>query len=159
MNFFDVYLPLAGVHSNLLVLVWVGFCVEVMGVVFGLSIGFITNAALNISRFHMTFPIGTGISNIFGKFLSAMRKLHKMGREDWKLASIAVVVSLLSFEFASRVVITLETARDVGEVVRWVYVAILGGFGGFMFYDCFALQKRQTAREAIGAVKENFEKA
>ncbi len=148
MNFFDVYLPIAGIHFNLLILIAIGFCVGVMGGFFGLGLGFITNTALNIFGFHMAFAIGTGLSNVFGQSLSAIRKHNKMGTIDWKLGPIAIATSLVGFEIGSRVVIALQNAGDAGEVIRWAYVVFLGGLGAFMFYDYFVLQKKQLTAKA-----------
>lgn len=146
MNIFNIYLPVAGIHFNVLLLIAIGLCVGIMGGFFGLGLGFITNTALNIFRFHMAFAIGTGLSNVFGQSLSAIRKHQKMGNVDWKLGSMAIVTSLAGFEIGSRVVIALENAGDVGAVIRWCYVMFLAGLGAFMVYDYFVLQAKQLKR-------------
>ncbi len=156
MSFFNVYLPIAGIHLNILLLIAIGFCVGIMGGFFGLGLGFITNTALNIFRFHMAFAIGTGLSNVFGQSLSAIRKHQKMGNVDWKLGAIAIFTSVAGFEVGSRVVIALEKAGDVGSVIRWSYVVVLAGLGSFMCYDYFVLQARQLKRPEADSPAGNY---
>lgn len=146
MNIFDIYLPVAGIHFNILLLIMIGFCVGVIGGFFGVGGGWIITPALNIFGFHMAFAIGTGLANIFGQSFGAIRKHQKMGNVDWKLGVIAIVISLVGFEAGSRVVIALEKAGDVGTVVRWFYVIFLAGLGAFMFYDYFVMHKKQLER-------------
>ncbi len=146
MNLFNIYLPVAGIHFNALLLILIGFCVGVIGGFFGVGGGWIITPALNIFGFHMAFAIGTGLSDIFGQSLGALRKHQRMGNVDWKLGSMAIVTSILGFEGGSRVVIALEKAGDVGTVIRWCYVIFLAGLGAFMFYDYFVLRGRQLKR-------------
>ncbi len=146
MNLFNIYLPIAGIHFNVPLLIMIGFCVGVIGGFFGVGGGWIITPALNIFGFHMAFAIGTGLSDIFGQSIGAIRKHQRMGNVDWKLGGISIVASLLGFEAGSRVVMALEKAGDVGTIVRWCYVVFLAGLGTFMFYDYFVLHGRQLKR-------------
>lgn len=146
MDIFRIYLPVAGIHFNLLLLILIGFCVGVIGGFFGVGGGWIITPALNIFGFHMAFAIGTGLSDIFGQSIGAIRKHQKMGNVDWKLGSLSIVFSILGFEAGSRVVIALEKAGEVGSIIRWCYVIFLAGLGTFMFYDYFVLHKKLLKR-------------
>jgi uncharacterized membrane protein YfcA len=142
MDIFNIYLPVAGIHFNVLLLILIGFCVGIIGGFFGVGGGWIITPALNIFGFHMAFAIGTGLSDIFGQSLGVIKKHHQMGNIDWKLGSLSIVTSLIGFELGSRVVLALEKAGDVGIIIRWCYVVFLAGLGSFMFYDYFVLHKR-----------------
>ncbi len=146
MDIFRIYLPVAGIHFNVLLLLLIGFCVGVIGGFFGVGGGWIITPALNIFGFHMAFAIGTGLSDIFGQSIGAIRKHQKMGNVDWKLGAFSIVTSLLGFEAGSRVVIALEKAGEVGPIIRWCYIVFLAGLGLFMFYDYFVLHERQLKR-------------
>ena len=146
MNIFNIYLPVAGIHFNILLLFLIGFCVGVIGGFFGVGGGWIITPALNIFGFHMAFAIGTGLANIFGQSLGAIKKHQKMGNVDWKLGSYSIITSLIGFEAGSRVVITLEKAGEVGTIIRWCYFIFLAGLGAFMFYDYFVLHDKQLKR-------------
>ena len=58
MDIFNIYLPIAGIEFNALLLVLIGFCVGVLGGFFGVGGGWIVTPALNIFGFHMAFAIG-----------------------------------------------------------------------------------------------------
>ncbi len=146
MNAFNIYLPVAGIHFNILLLILLGFCVGIIGGFFGVGGGWLVTPALNIFGFHMAFAIGTGLANIFGQSFGAIKKHQKMGNIDWKLGIISISTSIIGFELGSRVVIALEKAGDVGFIIRWCYVVFLAGLGIFMFYDYFVLHQRQIKK-------------
>ena len=146
MDIFRIFLPVAGIHFNILFLILIGFCVGVIGGFFGVGGGWLITPALNIFGFHMAYAIGTGLSDIFGQSIGAIRKHQKMGNVDWKLGSLSIVTSILGFEAGSKVVIALEKAGEVGTIIRWCYVVFLTGLGAFMFYDYFVLHKKLLKR-------------
>lgn len=146
MNLFKIYLPVAGIEFSAALLIVIGFCVGVIGGFFGVGGGWVITPALNIFGFPMPLAIGTGLSDIFGQSLGAVRKHHKMGNVDWKLGWMAIVISLFGFEAGSRVVMALDEAGDAGTFIRWCYVVFLAGLGAFMFYDYFVLRKRDMKR-------------
>jgi len=135
MDIFEVYLPIAGIDFNVLLLLLIGFCVGVLGGFFGVGGGWIVTPALNIFGFHMAYAIGTDLANIFGQSIGATKKHHKMGNIDWKLGIISILASIVGLEIGSQVVIILEKAGDVGSVVRWCYLFLMFGLGSLMFYD------------------------
>ena len=143
MNIFNIYLPVVGIHFNVLLLVVIGFCVGVIAGFFGEGGGWFVTPALNIFGFPVALAIGTCLSNIFGQSIGALKKHHKMGNIDWKLGTVSILVSIIGFETGSRVVSALESSGNAGVVIRWCYVVFLSGLGCFMFYDYFVLQKKQ----------------
>ena len=146
MDIFRIYLPVAGIHFNILLLILLGFCVGIIGGFFGVGGGWLVTPALNIFGFHMAFAIGTGLADIFGQSLGAIKKHQRMGNVDWKLGTFSIITSLFGFEAGSRVVIILERAGEIGPIIRWCYVVFLAGLGSFMFYDYFVLHERQLKR-------------
>ena len=142
MKIFSIYLPVVGIHFNILLLLLIGFCVGVIAGFFGEGGGWFVTPALNILGFPMAYAIGTCLSNIFGQSLGALKKHHSMGNIDWKLGLITVIVSIIGFEGGSRVVLALEKSGNAGIIIRWCYVIFLTGLGSFMFYDYFVLQKK-----------------
>ncbi len=157
MKILNIYLPVVGIHFNVLLLIIIGFCVGVIAGFFGEGGGWFVTPALNIFGFPMAYAIGTCLSNIFGQSLGALRKHHKMGNIDWKLGLISVVVSIIGFETGSSVVLALEKTGNAGLIIRWCYVVFLAGLGGFMFYDYFVLQKKhlQNNNDSVENLNNN----
>lgn len=143
MNIFNIYLPVAGIEFNVMLLILIGFCVGVLGGFFGVGGGWMITPALNIFNFHMDFAIGTGFSTIFGQSIGAVKKHQKMGNIDWKLGLISIITSVIGLEIGSDVIISLEKAGEVGIIVRWCYMFLLTALGAYMFYDYFVLQQKQ----------------
>ena len=69
MDFFEIYLPIAGLHFNVLVLLLIGFTVGVCGGFFGIGGAWIVTPALNIFGFPMPYAIGTDLAHMGGKSL------------------------------------------------------------------------------------------
>ncbi|MFZ0453299.1 MAG: sulfite exporter TauE/SafE family protein [Ignavibacteriaceae bacterium] len=143
MDIFNIYLPVAGIEFNVLLLIIIGFCVGVLGGFFGVGGGWIVTPALNIFGFHMAFAIGTDLSNIFGQSIGAVKKHQKMGNIDWKLGLISIITSIIGLEIGSEVIIALEKAGDAGIIVRWCYMLLLSSLGIYMLYDFFVVHPRQ----------------
>lgn len=147
MNIFSIYLPVVGIHFNVLLLILIGFCVGVIAGFFGEGGGWFVTPALNIFGFPMAYAIGTCLSNIFGQSIGALKKHNSMGNIDWKLGLISVIVSIIGFQGGSQVVLALEKSGSAGIIIRWCYVVFLSGLGIFMFYDYFVLQKKQQVNK------------
>lgn len=146
MDIFNIYLPVAGIEFNVLLLIIIGFCVGILGGFFGVGGGWIVTPALNIFGFHMAFAIGTDLSNIFGQSIGAVKKHQKMGNIDWKLGLISIITSIIGLEIGSEVIIALEKAGDVGIIVRWCYMFLLSSLGLYMLYDFFVVHPKQLKR-------------
>ena len=154
MNIFNIYLPVAGIEFNAILLISIGFCVGVLSGFFGVGGGWIVTPALNIFGFHMAFAIGTDLSNIFGQTIGAVRKHHKMGNIDWKLGFISIFTSVVGLEIGSDVIIALEKAGDVGMIVRWCYMLLLWGLGSYMLHDYFDSRQKALETRARKAEKK-----
>jgi uncharacterized membrane protein YfcA len=150
MDIFNIYLPVAGIEFNALLLFIIGFCVGVLGGFFGVGGGWIVTPALNIFGFHMAYAIGTDLANIFGQSIGATKKHHKMGNIDWKLGSISIIASIVGLEIGSQVVLILEKAGDVGSIVRWCYLFLMFGLGSLMFYDYFSNNPKKLKHKSAG---------
>lgn len=154
MNIFNIYLPIAGIYFNILLLILIGFCVGVIGGFFGIGGGWMVTPALNIFGFHMAYAIGTSLARLFGQSFVTVKSHKKMGNIDWKLGLLSIIPSLIGFEAGSGIVIDMEKAGDVGLIIRWCYVVFLLGLSSFMFYDYFVLQYKAMRIDGITTAKK-----
>jgi uncharacterized membrane protein YfcA len=145
----DIYLPIAGIHFNLLILLAIGFSVGVLGGFFGVGGAWVVTPALNIFGFPMAYAIGTDLAHIFGKSIVATSKHGKMGNVDKKLGLISIVGSVIGVEIGARNVMWLTSKGMAGPVVRYAYIVLLFGLGIYMFYDYFTKDKRLAKRKAL----------
>ena len=116
--------------------------VGTLGGFFGVGGAWIVTPALNIFGFPMAYAIGTDLAHIFGKSIIATRKHSKMGNVDWRLGTFSIAGSIIGIELGKRLVLFLEAAGNVGDVVRWVYMIFLFGLGIYMTYDYMSAVRR-----------------
>jgi uncharacterized membrane protein YfcA len=147
---FDVYLPVAGLHFNVLVLLAIGFSVGVLGGFFGVGGAWVVTPALNIFGFPMAYAIGTDLAHIFGKSIVATKKHGRMGNVDVKMGLISIVGSVVGVEAGAQVIMLLGKHRLDEDVVRVAYMVLLFGLAAFMFYDYFTKDRRQKKAAAGG---------
>lgn len=136
LEYLTINLPIAGQQDfPVLVLISIGFMVGTLGGFFGVGGAWIVTPALNIFGFPMAYAIGTDLAHIFGKSIIATRKHSKLGNVDWRLGVLSIAGSIIGIEGGKRLVMLLEKAGNVGDVVRWVYMIFLFGLGIYMVYD------------------------
>ncbi len=162
MGIFDIYLPIAGIHFNILILIAIGFAVGVLGGFFGVGGAWVVTPALNIFGFNMAFAIGTDLAHIFGKSIVATAKHRKMGNVDVKLGLVSIIGSVIGVEIGARMIMWLSELGKTplrpggyaGPVVRYTYMLLLFGLGLYMLYDYMTKDKRaakQAAKQAEAA--------
>jgi uncharacterized membrane protein YfcA len=152
VDFLTIDLPIAGQEDfPTLVLIAIGFMVGTLGGFFGVGGAWIVTPALNIFGFPMAYAIGTDLAHIFGKSIIATRKHSKMGNVDWRLGVFSIAGSIVGIELGKRLVLMLEAAGNVGDVVRWVYMVFLFGLGAYMTYDYMSAVRRAKQINPGGA--------
>jgi uncharacterized membrane protein YfcA len=157
MEIFTIHLPIAEMDFNALLLVAIGFCVGTLGGFFGVGGAWIVTPALNIFGFRMALAIGTDLAHIFGKSIIATKKHSGMGNVDWRLGAFSIIASVIGIELGKRMVLALERAGNVGDVVRWVYMVFLFGLGVYMLYDYVTAMKRIRQEASAGPEAEAAE--
>ncbi len=144
---FDIYLPIAGIHFNVLILLAIGFSVGVLGGFFGVGGAWVVTPALNIFGFNMAYAIGTDLAHIFGKSIVATKKHGRMGNVDVKMGLFSIVGSVIGVEIGARNVMWLTSKGLAGPVIRYSYMVLLFGLGLYMLYDYMTKDKRKAKRE------------
>ncbi|MEW5700697.1 MAG: sulfite exporter TauE/SafE family protein [Candidatus Zixiibacteriota bacterium] len=148
---FNIYLPIAGIEFNVLILLAIGFSVGILGGFFGVGGAWVVTPALNIFGFNMAFAIGTDLAHIFGKSIVATKKHGKMGNVDVKMGLWSIVGSVVGVEVGARNVMWLTAKGMAGPVVRYSYMLLLFGLAIYMFYDYFTKDKRTAAKARMAA--------
>ncbi len=141
----SMYLPIAGVHISLLVLIGIGFAVGVLAGFLGMGGGWIITPALNILGLPMPFAIGTGLANIAGQSALASVKHRKMGNVDYALGLTIGISMVIGVEGGVRTVLWLSSLGLAASVVRYIYILFLSGLGVAMLTEyCVSARKRST---------------
>lgn len=148
MELFEIYLPVAGIHFNVLVLLLIGFTVGVCGGFFGIGGAWIVTPALNIFGFPMPYAIGTDLAHIGGKSIVSTIRHGKFGNVDVRLGVAMILGTTVGMELGANLVIKLEQMGLAETLIRKMYIVFLGLIGSYVLYDYLSHTRRQRRVEA-----------
>ena len=149
MNWFYVFLPIAGVHVWWPGLVILGLGVGIIGGFFGMGGAWMVTPALNVLGLPMAFAIGTDITHMAGKSLISTMRHAKFGNVDYKLSLIMVFGTVGGLEIGARNIMWLERIGKIDLYVRCGYLVLLTGIAWLVFSD--VLKRRNKDRASIAA--------
>jgi len=153
MDTFTIFLPVAGIHFNILLLLLIGFTVGVCGGFFGIGGAWIVTPALNIFGFPMPYAIGTDLAHMGGKSIVSTIRHGKFGNVDVKLGFSMIAGTTVGMELGARLVMYLERIGLAEDYIRKMYVVFLAAIGSYVLYDYIShvRESRQAAREGAAA--------
>lgn len=149
MDSFSIYLPIAGMHFSLLLLLFIGFTVGVCGGFFGIGGAWIVTPALNIFGFPMPYAIGTDMAHMGGKSIVSTIRHGKFGNVDWRLGVTMIIGTTTGTELGARLVMALERAGLADTVIRKAYIIFLGVIGFYVLYDYVRHIRKTKANKAM----------
>ncbi|MBM2816282.1 MAG: putative rane transporter protein [Ignavibacteria bacterium] len=156
LNSFSIYLPIAEMQFNVILLLVIGFCVGVLGGFFGVGGGWIVTPALNLYGFPMDYAIGTDITHIFGKSIVATKIHSGLGNVDWKLGFYSIACSVVGVEAGAQIIMYFKDifgSEGLDVIVRWSYVALLLILGSLMLVDYFYVSTKPEKAAKLEAKK------
>jgi len=148
MDMFNIYLPIAGIQFNVLVLLLIGFTVGVCGGFFGIGGAWIVTPALNIFGFPMPYAIGTDLAHIGGKSIVSTIRHGKFGNVDVKLGVSMILGTTIGMELGANLVMALERAGLAEEYIRKAYIVFLLLIGSYVLHDYLQFTRQQRRRAA-----------
>lgn len=143
MDIFNIYLPIAGMQFNVLLLLLIGTTVGVCAGFFGIGGGWIVTPALNIFGFPMPYAIGTDMAQMGGMSIVSTMRHRKFGNVDIRMAVSMIIGTSVGMELGARLVMYLERIGNADSVIRKIYVVFLFCIGAYVLYDYITHQIRQ----------------
>ena len=138
--FVDLYLPIANLSVNALVIILLGGGVGLLSGMFGVGGGFLTTPLLIIYGIPPTVAAASSASQVTGASVSGVfAHFHRSG-VDVKMGSVLVAGGILGSGAGAWIFQLLKASGQIDTVIGVVYVAMLGSIGTLM------------ARESIGAI-------
>jgi hypothetical protein len=150
VDLFTIYLPIAGIHFNVLVLLLIGFTVGVCGGFFGIGGAWIATPALNIFGFPMPYAIGTDLAHIGGKSIVSTIRHGKFGNVDVRLGVAMILGTTVGMELGANLVLMLERAGLAESLIRKAYIVVLALIGCSVMADYLSHRRRQRRALAGG---------
>jgi uncharacterized protein len=148
MDFFTVYLPIAGIHFNILLLLLISTTVGICGGFFGIGGAWIVTPALNIFGFPMPYAIGTDLAHMGGKSIVSTIRHLKFGNVDIPLAASMILGTTIGMELGAKLVMHLEKNGVADSVIRKIYVVFLSLIGSYVLYDYLSHTIRSRRKKA-----------
>ena len=142
--------PNADVVVNPVLLLLLGVIVGTLGGFFGVGGGFLITGGLIVFGVPEIYAIGTGLTLIMGSSIINMLKHRGLGNVDFKLGIPMVLGAMPAVFIAESLNSALESAGQVGNVIPYVYVAVLLLLGSFLVYDYFKTRRRSHSTEERG---------
>lgn len=131
----DVYLPIANLAVNGLVIVALGGLTGLLSGMFGVGGGFLTTPLLIFYGIPPTVAAASAASQVTGASVSGVFAHRKRGGVDYHMGIVLVVGGLIGTGIGAILFRLLTAIGQIDTVISVLYVLLLGGIGGFMARD------------------------
>ncbi len=136
----DLYLPIANLSVNALVIILLGGGVGLLSGMFGVGGGFLTTPLLIFYGIPPTVAAASAASQVTGASVSGVFAHLRRDGVDLRMGTVLVAGGILGSIAGAGVFRLLQTSGQIDTVIAVLYVVLLGSIGGLML------------REALGAI-------
>lgn len=144
-----LYLPVADMSMNVVLVVGVGFAVGILSGMTGVGGGFLMTPLLMTIGVPSAVAVGTDSAQIAGTASSGAQAHSRLGNVDVKLGLTILVGSLVGGTIGVRVVYFLREMGNYDFWVRVIYVVVLGSVGCLMLRESLRSWMRSSRTKAI----------
>ncbi|WP_454885945.1 sulfite exporter TauE/SafE family protein [Sphingomonas oryzagri] len=140
-----IYLPIAGLSVNMLVIVLLGAGVGLLSGMFGVGGGFLTTPLLIFYGIPPTVAVASSATQITGASVSGVLAQMRRGGVDFQMGGVMVVGGIVGSGLGALLFRLLQRLGQIDTVIALVYVLLLGSIGGLMARESIAtiLAQRQ----------------
>jgi len=137
----DIYLPIAGLSVNALVIVGLGWVVGLLSGMFGVGGGFLTTPLLIFYGIPPAVAVASSATQITGASVSGVLAHSRRNGVDYRMGYVMVAGGVVGSVAGAGLFRVLQNAGQIDTAIALFYVVLLGGVGGLM------------AREAIASIR------
>ena len=128
----DVYLPIANLSVNGLVIVALGALTGVLSGMFGVGGGFLTTPLLIFYGVPPTVAAASASTQVTGASVSGVFAHRRRGGVDMHMGGVMVAGGLVGIGIGAILFRVLEELGQIDTVINILYVLLLGSIGGLM---------------------------
>lgn len=128
----DIYLPIANLSVNALVIVLLGGGVGLLSGMFGVGGGFLTTPLLIVYGISPTVAAATAASQVTGSCVSGATTHFRRGGVDVKMGATMVAGGVVGTMLGAILFHWLQETGQIDTVIALVYVILLGTIGILM---------------------------
>jgi uncharacterized protein len=140
----DIYLPIANLSVNALVIILLGGAVGMLSGMFGVGGGFLTTPLLIFYGIPPMVAAASASTQVTGASVSGVFAHMKRGGVDFQMGAVLVVGGMFGTLAGAVIFELLERLGQIDTVINILYVLMLGGIGGLMAKE--SLQSVQSLR-------------
>ncbi len=142
----DLYLPIANISVNALVIVALGGLVGFLTGMFGVGGGFLTTPLLIFYGIPPSVAVATSATQITGTSVSGALAHWRRGGVDPQMGAVLVAGGVLGTGIGSALFRWLQTLGQIDFVIAVLYVVLLGAIGLLMLREALEALGHQTFR-------------
>ncbi len=131
----EIYLPIAGINENVLVLLGAGGIVGLLSGLFGVGGGFLLTPLLLFIGVPAPVAVASGANQVVGTSVSAIIGHWRRGNVDVKMGIVLVIGGMVGSSLGVWLFRALKSLGQIDLTISLCYVFLLGGIGTLMFVE------------------------
>ena len=131
----DLYLPIANLPVNMLVIIGLGGIVGLLSGMFGVGGGFLTTPLLIFYGIPPTVAAASAATQVTGASVSAVISHLSRNTVDIRMGTVMVVGGIVGAILGAVLFSILQAIGQIDTVIGILYVLMLGGIGGLMAWE------------------------
>jgi uncharacterized membrane protein YfcA len=147
----DIYLPIAEMSVNALVIILLGGGVGFMSGMFGVGGGFLTTPLLIFYGIPPAVAVASSATQITGSSVSGALAYWQRGQVDVKMGVVLTIGGVLGAGLGQLIFARLQAVGQIDVAVSLIYVVFLGVIGGLMLKE--AVIALRAERSGAGAAR------
>jgi uncharacterized protein len=150
--FWNLYLPLAGNSTNILLLFGLGGAVGFLSGLFGVGGGFLMTPLLIMVGIPSTVAAASDSNQIVAASTSASYAHYRLGNVDFKMGFLLIIGGVLGGTVGVQFIKVLRAMGNADFVIKMTYVVMLGVIGFYMFAESLqSMRKKPVAARRVEA--------
>ena len=131
----DIYLPIAGLSVNALLIVALGGLVGILSGMFGVGGGFLTTPLLIFYGIPPAVAVASATTQITGSSVSGVYAQYRRGGVDFKMGGVMIAGGSVGSLVGAGLFRLLQASGQIDLVIGFLYVLLLGSIGALMLKD------------------------
>jgi hypothetical protein len=147
----NIYLPIAEMSVNVLVIIGLGGLVGFLSGMFGIGGGFLTTPLLIFYGIPPTVAVASAATQITGSSVSGALAYWRRGGVDVRIGAVLIAGGIIGAGLGSMLFKLLQSLGQIDVTINIIYVVFLGTIGGLMLREALAALEAQKAGKVAPA--------
>jgi uncharacterized membrane protein YfcA len=141
----DIYLPIAEISVNALLIILLGGVVGILSGMFGVGGGFLTTPLLIFSGISPAVAVASATTQITGASVSGVAAHAQRKGVDFRMGAVLIVGGIVGTIVGGILFLQLQQAGQIDVVVSILYIILLVGIGVLMIREAWTvIRSRRT---------------